>query len=98
MLVVAGVDKSAVACIRIGKMRGARSVPRCVRIGSQSGWFGDAGIHCVVCPGAGFVRIGSYSDGLMVGIGPLVGPKASLCEDSFARRRSVWPVNRTAGI
>ena len=40
MLVVAGVDKSAVACIRIGKMRGARSVPRCVRIGSHNGWLG----------------------------------------------------------
>ena len=41
MLVVAGVDQGAVACIRIGKMRGARSVPRCVRIGSQIGWLGS---------------------------------------------------------
>lgn len=41
MLVVAGVDQGAVACIRMGTMRGARSVPRCVRIGSQIGWLGS---------------------------------------------------------
>ena len=41
MLVVAGVDQGAVARIRMGTMRGARSVPRCVRIGSQIGWLGS---------------------------------------------------------
>ena len=41
----------------------------------------EVGIHCVACPGAGFVRIGSHSEGRMPGISRLAGADDALCED-----------------
>ena len=50
----------------------------------------EVGIHCVVCPGAGFVRIGSHSEGRMPGISRLAGADDALCED--------WLTKWVAGV